>query len=136
MTEAELVQQLGLGYLYIVEQLSIAIFFCGTLSSLVVYDSSTSSIKGVFVASVVIFVFVFSFLRVAYFLARPDPPRFHRQRGFSNRAKVAMFVITVINFLLLNLTIGTEITAIFTLIRKPLILDIENPLVKIGRAHV
>ena len=89
-------------------------------------------IKGVFLAlfsaSVVIFVFVFSFLRVAYFLGRPDSSRFHRRRGFSNRATAAMFMVTVINFLLFSLASGTELATITLFIRKALILDIEYPL--------
>ena len=44
--ESELLQQLGTSYLYSIEELSIAIFFYGASSSLVVvYGSSTSSIK-------------------------------------------------------------------------------------------
>ena len=129
--ETELLQQFGLLFLYNVEELSIGIFFYGTSSSLVVYGPSTSSIKGIFLAlfsaSVAIFVFVFSSLRVAYFFPRPDPPNSHRRRGFSNRAIAAMFVVTVINFLLFSLTVGTAITISTVSIRKALILDTEHP---------
>jgi len=125
--ETELLQQLGFTYLYNVEELSIGVFFYGASSSLVVYGPFTSSIKGVFAvlfsASVAIFMFVFSFLRVAYLLARPDPPRFHRRRGFSSRTTAAVFVVTVINFLLFSLSTGTEIATFIVLIRKALILD-------------
>ena len=69
-------QKLGITFLYNVEELSIGIFFYGASSSLLVYGPSTSSIIGVFLAlfsaSVVIFMFVFFFPRVAYFLVRPD----------------------------------------------------------------
>ena len=130
--ETEPLQHLGIAYLYNVEGLPIGFFFYGASSSFVVYDPSTSLIKGVFVvlfsASVVIFMFVFSFLRVAYFLARPDLPRFHRRRPFSNRATASMFVVTVINFLLFNLTIGIQIAMFTVLTREALILDIEYPL--------
>ena len=97
-----------------------------------IYGLSTNSIKGVFIilfsASIVIFVFVFSSLQVACFLARPDPPKFHRRRGFSNRATAAMFVGTVINFLLFSLSTGTETAMFIVSIRRALILDIEYPL--------
>ena len=72
--EGEFLQGLGLDYLHALEQLSISIFFYGA-SSLVVYDSSISSIilAGVFVvlfsASVVIFMFVLSFLKATDFLS-------------------------------------------------------------------
>jgi len=125
--ETELLQQLGIACLYNVEELSIGIFLYGASPSLVVYGPSTSSIKGIFVvlfsASVVIFMFVFSFLQVSCFLARPNPPRFHRRRGFSNRAAAAMFAVTVINFLLFSLGTGTETAMSTVLIRKALILD-------------
>ena len=124
-------QNLGIDALYNVEELSIAIFFYGASSSPVEYGPFTSSIKGVFVvlfsASVVIFVFVLSFLRVAYFLTRPDPPRFHRRRRFSDRWAAAMFVVTVINFLLFGLSAGNEIAKFAMFIRKDLI---EDPLLK------
>ena len=132
--ESELPQHHAIRYLHLVEQLSFAIFFYGASSSLVVHRPSTSlTHKGVFVvlfsASVVIFMFVFSFLQVAYFLARPDSLRFHRRRGFSNRLIAAMFVMTVINFLLFSLYIGAFVTAFITMfIRKALILDIDYPL--------
>ena len=61
--ETGLFQQLGINYLQEVERILIFVFFYGAFSSLaVVYFSSTSSVKGVFVilfsASVVIFMFV------------------------------------------------------------------------------
>ena len=76
----------------------------------------------------VILLFVLSFLRVSYFLARPDPPRFHRRRGFPNRATVVMFVVTIINFLLSSLYTGTEVALFILLIRKTLVLDLDYPL--------
>ena len=130
--EIGLLQHLGVGYLWSIEALSIGIFFYGASSSLVVYDPYTSSIKGVFVvlfsASIVIFMFVFSFLRVACFLARPDLLRFHRRKRFSNRTAASMFVVTVINFLLFSLSVGIQIAMFTVLTRKALILDIEYPL--------
>ena len=100
------------------------------------YGASTSSIKGVFVvlfsASVVIFMFVFYFLRVTYFLARPDPLRLHRRRGFPNRATAAMFVVTVINFLLFSLSAGILVATFIVALRKALTLDIEYPLSEKG----
>ena len=126
--ETELLQQLGIDYLQEVERISIFVVFYGALASLVdlVYGSSTRSTKGVFVilfsASVVIFVSVSSFLR---FLVRPDTTRFHRRRGFSNRTTAAMFIMTVINFLLSSLHTGTEVVAFTVFIRKALI---EYPL--------
>ena len=135
--ENKFLQQFGITFLNIVEDLSISIFFYGASSSLVVHGLSISLIKGAFVvlfsASVVIFMFVFLFLRVAHFLARPDPPRFHRRRGFSNREIAAMFVMTVVNFLLVSLHIGTRLAAFTTVyIRKALILDIYYPLSEKG----
>ena len=74
--ESERLQHLGTTFLYNIAQLSIAIFFYGASSKLVVHGPSTSSIKGVFVilfsASVVIHTFVFSFLRVGYFISWRD----------------------------------------------------------------
>ena len=136
--ENEFLQQLGITYLSLIETLSISIPFYGASSSFVVYGPFTSLKKGAFVvlfsASVVIFMFVFSFLQVAYFLARPDSPRFHRRRGFSNRLIAAMFVMTVINFLLFSLYIGTQLVAFTTVyIRKALILDIYYPLSAKGK---
>ena len=84
--ESKLLQQLGISYLYNIEELSIAIFFYGSSSLLVVYALSTGSIKGGFVilfsASVVIFVFVFSFRPVSYFSVRPDPRDFTGEEDF------------------------------------------------------
>ena len=130
--ESELLQHLGIVSLYNVEQLSIAIFLYGASSLLVVYSPSISSIKGIFVvlfsASVVFFMFVFSFMRIAYFLARPDPLRFHRRRGLFNRATAAMFVVTVINFLLTSFGIGTTVATFILSFRKALTPDVEYPL--------
>ena len=99
-----------------------------------VYGSSTSLITGLFFvlfsASVVIFVFVFSYLQAAfYFLSRSDPSKFDRRRGFSTRATAAMFITTIINFLLFSLNTGTEVAGFIVLIRKGLmiILDIDYP---------
>ena len=134
--ESELLQKHGIAYLYQVEELSVAFFFYGTSSLLMVYGTSTSSVKGAFVvlfsASVVIFMFVVSLLRVAYFLAGPDPPKLLRRRGFPNRATAAMFVVTVINFFLFSLSAGTVIATFITFFRKALTLDIEYPLSEKG----
>ena len=135
--ESKLLQQLGIHYLRNVELLAFPVFFYGAPSSLVVHASpSTSSIKGAFVvlfsASVVIFMFVFSFLRFVHFLARPNPPRFRRRRGFSNRLIAAMFVMTVINFLLSSLYIGAGAAFITVYIRKALILNTDHPLPEKG----
>ena len=76
--ENGLLQRLGFGYLDSLEQLSIYVFFYGASSSLAVQGLSTSPLSGVFLvlfsASVVIFMFVFSFRKAAYFSTRPDPP--------------------------------------------------------------
>ena len=66
-----------------------------------------------------------SILRVTYFLVRSDPTRFHRRRGFSNRATTVVFVVTVINFFLFSLNTGTVVAAF---IDKTLTLDTEYPL--------
>ena len=72
--EDELLRILGLDFLREIEALSIFIFFYGVPSSPVVYDLSTSLITGVFVvlfaASVVIFMFVLSFLQSRLFLIK------------------------------------------------------------------
>ena len=81
-----------------------------------------------FSASLVIFVFVFSFRNVTHSAARPDHPKFDRRRGFSNRATAAIFVATVINFLLLSLFTGSQVAMFVVSIRKTLILDIDHPL--------
>ena len=64
--ESELILEHGTQSLYEIEELSIGIFLYGASFSLVAYDLSTISIKGVFLvlfsASVVIFVSVSSFL--------------------------------------------------------------------------
>ena len=96
---------------------------------MILRGSSTSLMTGVFVllfsTSVVIFVFVFSFCKVTYFLARPDPRNFDRRRGFSNRATAAMFAVTVINFIIFSLGIGTQVAIVIVAIRKALILNID-----------
>ena len=73
-------------------------------------------------------MFVFSFLRVAYFLARPDPPRFRRRRGFSSRATAAIFVVTIINFLLFSWGTGIAVAQLIVIFRKAFTLDTEYPL--------
>jgi len=79
-SETKLLQRLGISYLRVAEELTFAVFFSGASSSLRVYDTPTSWIKGAFVvlfsASVFISAFVFSFLRVAYFLASLIPRDF------------------------------------------------------------
>jgi len=88
-------------------------------------------IPGVFVvlfsASVVIFVFVISCLEHRL-LARPDPSKPDRRKGFSNRPTAAVFVATVINFVLFSLVTGTQVAIFVVSIRKALILDIDYPL--------
>ena len=69
-----------------------------------------------------------SYAQVTYFLSGPDPLRSHRRRGFSNRAIAAMFAVTVINFLVFSLYVGTKVATFITLfLRKALILDIDDP---------
>ena len=132
--ESEFFQKLGLAYLRSLVQLSIYVFSYGASSSLVLPDSSTSSMTGVYVvlfaASVVIFMSVFSFLQFTYFVSRPDPSEFDRRRGFSNRATAAMFVATIINFLLCSLNVGNQIATIVVFIRDALILDVHYPFSK------
>ena len=129
--KSESLQDVGLYYLWCLEELSIGVFFYGASSFVIVWCSSTSLMTGVFVilfsASVIIFVFVFSFRKVAYFLTRPDPPKFDRQRGFSNRITAVTFAVTVINFILCSLDIGTIVAPFIVAIRKALILDIDYP---------
>ena len=133
--ESKFLQDVGLYYLWCLEGLSIGIFFYGASSSLLIACGlSTSLIAGVFVilfsASVIIFVFVFSFRKVAYFLTRPDPPKSDRRRGFSNRITAVTFAATVINFILCSLNIGTTVAPFIMAIRKVLILDIDYPLLE------
>jgi len=130
--ESEFLQNLGIFYLYTVEQVTICVFFYGASSSLAVYDSLTSPITGLFVVlfsmSVVIFVFVFSFLPVAHFLARPDLQRFHRRKGFSERLTAVMFAMTVINFLLSSWNTGNWIVGFIVPTQKAFMLNIDYPL--------
>ena len=74
-------------------------------------------------------MFVFSG-KVAYFLARPDPQKFDRRRGFSNRATAAMFIATVVNFIFSSLNTGIEVALFIVVIRKALTLDIDYPLLE------
>ena len=64
------------------------------------------------------------------YLSRSDPSKFDRRRGFSTRVTAAMFIATVINFLLFSLRTGTEVAGFIVFIRKGLmiILDIDYPL--------
>ena len=94
-------------------------------------DSSTSSIPGVFIvlfsASVIIFVFVLSRGKVAYFskLLKLD-----RRKGFSNRATAAVFAATVINFILSSVNTGITISGFIIYIRTALLLNIDYPLLE------
>jgi len=63
----------------------------------------------------------------AYSLTRPDPLKFDRRRECLNRGATAMFAVTVANFLLFTLCIGTEVAALVVYIRKALTLDIDYP---------
>jgi len=93
-------------------------------------------IPGVFVilfsASIIISVFVFSFSRGRFILSKNWSPEIYRRKlgreGFTKRATAAMFVATVINFLLSSLNTGTHVVVFITSIRKALILDIDYPL--------
>ena len=123
--------------MHIIERVSISVFFYGALSLLVLYiyiGSSTGSTKGVFAllfsVSISIFVYVFSFLRVDYFLARPDPPIFHRRRGFSNRVRAVTFAVAIINFFLSGLYAGIEVFIFVLFVRNALVLNIDYPLSK------
>ena len=82
-----------------------------------------------FSASVIIFVFVCSFLSTPlYFVARPNPQTLDRRRGFSNRATAVMFGATVINFILSSLDTASQLAVLIVLIRRTLILDMDSPL--------
>ena len=120
--ESQAFLTLGIGLLYTVEELSIGIFCYGVFFSLVIYGSFTGLTKGLFVvlffASVVFFLFVLSFLQIVYFLERPDCTRFYRWRGFSNCVTAAMFAVTIINFLLFTLAIGTTVAILNCWISK------------------
>jgi len=122
--EGELLLDIGLDHFESLVQLSISVFFYGASFSLTAWGSSTSLISGVFVvlfsASVVIFTFVFSFRKAIYF-----SPSHDRRKGFSNRVTAAMFVTTVINFLLSSLNTGIQVAAFIVLIRKAPILDTD-----------
>ena len=54
--------------------------------------------------------------------------KFDRRRGFSNRATAAVFVATIINFLLFSLATGNEVATLVVFIRTALNLDIDYPL--------
>ena len=76
--ETQVLHVLGIASLRDLDKLLIYVFFHGASFSLVVCIWPTHKFnKGAFVvlfsASVVIFMSVFFFLRVACFLARPDP---------------------------------------------------------------
>ena len=135
--ESELLENLGITFLYSIEELLVGVFCYGTSCPLMVYGA-LSLIKGIFVilfsASVVIFMFVFSSLRIGYFLATSERLRFHRRRGFSNRAIAAMFAVTVINFVLIGLGIATIIATFIVFFRKALTLDVEYPLSEKGES--
>ena len=134
--ESEVLQVLGLTYLgrFIVPL--IFVFFDGASSgsSLEVRDSSTCSITGVFLvlfsASVVIFAFVSC--KDPYSLARSDPPKSHRRRGFSSRATAAMFATTATNLLLFTLNTGLQVTELAMNIQPPLNPDTGLPLSEIS----
>ena len=76
-----------------------------------------------FSASVIPFVFISC--KGTYFLARPDAPKSHRWQGFSNCATAALFIVTIINFLLSSLSTRTEVAIYIVFIRKALILNIN-----------
>ena len=126
--ESEVLQQLGLDHLRNLEAFSIYVFFYGEPSSLAVWGSSPTSVSGVFVvlffASVVIFVFVFSFRKATYSWS----PKLGRRKGFFNRATGAMFAATVINFLLSSLNTAIQVASLVVFIRKALILGVDYPL--------
>ena len=74
----------------------------------------------------------FLLLQATQFLSRPDPSKFDRRRGFSNRAIAAMFIGTIINFLLASLNTGNQVAVVIVFIRKGLmiILDSDYPLLE------
>ena len=76
------------------------------------------------------------FVRAAYSLPTTNIQKSHRRRGFSRRATAAMFVTTVINFLLFSLNTGIQTATFITVIQKPLNSDIpplsEVPIPKAG----
>ena len=51
-----------------------------------------------------------------------------RRKGFSGRATSAMFIATVINFLLFTYIIGNEVARFIVFIQKALTMDIDYPL--------
>ena len=128
--ETEVLQRLGTNYLQVLEKLAISVFFYGASSFLV--DGISKTYKFDKRTLRCTFHCVGHYLHVRFsslpVLARPNPPSFHRRRGFSNRATAAMFMMTIINFLLSSLNTGTGVAAFVVFVRKALILDIEYPL--------
>ena len=53
-----------------------------------------------------------------------------RRKGFPNRTTAAMFVVTVINFLLSSLNAGGQVAIFIALTRKALVLDVGYPLLE------
>ena len=73
-------------------------------------------------------------LQVCWFppSAEPLTPKPDRRKGLSssNRATAAIFLATVINFLLSSLNTGAQVAAFTVSIRMALILDIDHPLLE------
>ena len=69
-----------------------------------------------------------SFSPSAKSLNSQQAPKLDRRKELSNRAAAAMFVTTVMNFILFSLNTGTQVAVFITSIRKALVLDIDYPL--------
>lgn len=133
--ESQALQGLGIAYLESIESLSIFIFFYGASRVAarhvwLIHEFDNRIVRCAFFC-------VGHCLRVRFvlpaghlFLARPDPPIFRRRRGFSNHAIAAVFVATVINFLLFSIRAGSDIAKFVVFIRTALILDINYPLLE------
>ena len=107
--ESQFLQDFGLSYLRRLEVLSISIFFYGAPScsryeahaqvryqECLLYSSLNQSLSSC----------SFSPLANLKSLISQQSPKLDRRKGFSNRATAAVFVATVINFLLSSLNIG------------------------------
>ena len=134
--ETELLHQLGILRLLDIEILSIQVFFYGASS-----ESTLVTMLGPSTSSAKVSLLYFSLRRSLSsctfppsasqcFLVRPDLPRFHRRRGFSNRIRAATSIVTFINFLLFSLTTGIDVAKLFVLIRRDFIFDINYPLLE------
>ena len=108
------------------EQVLICLFFYGASSSLFGVRSVCCTLLCI---GRYIYVRFHPFLQAVYFiLSGPDPSKFDRQRGFSNRPTAVMFVATAINFTLSSLSAGSAVAQSIAFMRNALILNIDYPL--------